>query len=142
MKIKELIKKSFKNSSDKGFHKIYDNLRKGAKRKEDKKILNDLITSQKLLLIISELSESLESMRHNKYSNLSEEEINILNLQSNNVFISEFEKRVKDTFEDEIADVFIRLGDLCGMLNIDIDTHIELKHRYNETRDKMHGKNF
>lgn len=141
MKIKDLIKKSFKTSTEKGFHSTYNGLLKVAK-KEDKKVLNDLIVTQKLMLIVSELGEAIESMRHDKYANLSHKEIDILNLQSNTSFISQFERKVKDTFEDEIADVFIRLGDLCGKLNIDIDTYIELKQKYNNTRDKLHNKNF
>jgi len=54
----------------------------------------------------------------------------------------DFKEQVKDTFEDEIADVFIRLGDLVGYLNIDIEKHIKMKMQYNATRPKLHGKEF
>lgn len=42
-------------------------------------------------------------------------------------------------FPSEIADAFIRLADLCGYLNIDIDTEVKLKMAYNETRSYRHG---
>ena len=48
----------------------------------------------------------------------------------------------KDTFEDEIADVMIRLCDLCGELNIDIEKQIEWKTSHNKTRENKHGKSF
>jgi hypothetical protein len=41
---------------------------------------------------------------------------------------------VKDSFHDEMADVLIRVLDLCGGYNIDIDWHIKMKMRYNATR--------
>lgn len=91
------------------------------------------------MLMVSELSESLESIRKNKFTN--ELNDNIDNLTDDD-FIKYFENNIKDSFEDEISDVFIRLGDLCGKFNINIEKHIKLKQKYNETRDKMHGKNF
>ncbi len=48
----------------------------------------------------------------------------------------------KDTFEDEIADTIIRLCDLCGELNIDIEKQIAWKMEYNKKREHKHGKNF
>jgi hypothetical protein len=38
-----------------------------------------------------------------------------------------FETHIKSSFEDEVADVAIRLFDLCGGLGIDLEKHIELK---------------
>lgn len=50
---------------------------------------------------------------------------------------------MKDTFEDEIADSIIRLLDLCGKNNIDIEAHIQAKMDYNATRGfKYGGKKF
>lgn len=142
MKIKELIKNSYETSKSKGFHDINDKLIKNIKSEEDKKALNDLIITQKLMLISSEVVEAMESIRKNRYTKMSKSEINTLLLEHDSKYVSLFEKTVKDTFEDEIADVFIRLGDLCGKFNIDINNHIKLKQRYNKTREKMHGKNF
>ena len=51
-----------------------------------------------------------------------------------------FHQVIKDTFEDELADVFIRLLDLVGALDIDIDFHIREKIRHNASRPRKHGK--
>ena len=55
-------------------------------------------------------------------------------------FKKNFEKHIKDTFEDEIADAFMRLMDLCGEYGIDIERHIMMKAMYNEMRPPKHGK--
>lgn len=39
----------------------------------------------------------------------------------------------------ELADVLIRIADLCGALNLDLATAIEIKHSYNATREFRHG---
>ncbi len=75
--------------------------------------------SQKIALIMSECGEALEAMRNVNYG---------------------LER--KDTFEDELADVFIRLADLCGELDIDIERQIDWKLRYNIGRKTKHGKIF
>ena len=53
-----------------------------------------------------------------------------------------FEEKFKDKFQDEIADTFIRLLDLCGYLNINIDEWIDAKLEYNRTRGYKHGKKY
>ena len=105
-----------------------------------------------LMLIVSELAEALEALRkeHKAASyivddlyadlqiDLTDEEyrFNVVNWKEN------FEKGVKSSFEDELADVAIRLFDLCGGLKIDLAKHIELKMFYNSTRGYKHGKKF
>lgn len=83
-----------------------------------------------LMLVITEISEAVEALRekrfavwktydnHNKIFN---SDCGIERNRSKQVI---FEKYIKDTFEDEIADVFIRLFDLCGYLGIDIEKEI------------------
>jgi hypothetical protein len=110
---------------------------------------NDNI-GEKLMLVVSELSESLEAHRSNKHADLDEyyrrasEIINSYKDPNNDLteedFIMLFKHRIKDTFEDEIADTVIRLFDLCKRLDIDIETHIKLKHAYNKTRPYKHNK--
>lgn len=87
--------------------------------KQNVQDVKDAFITQKIALIMSECGEALEAMRKQNYG---------------------LEK--KDTFEDEIADVFIRLCDLCGELNIDIEKQIEWKVSHNKTRDNKHGKSF
>lgn len=58
------------------------------------------------------------------------------------VFKDFFTTYVKDTFEDELADVIIRVLDLCAFKGIDIESHIKAKMRYNTSRQFMHGKSY
>lgn len=39
----------------------------------------------------------------------------------------------------ELADVVIRIADLCGQYNIDLEKAIEIKTKYNKTRSFRHG---
>jgi NTP pyrophosphatase (non-canonical NTP hydrolase) len=97
-----------------------------------------------LMLIVSELSEALEADRKNKKANYKqlESDIEQMNEFDNEIEFKKlaFEYSIKDTFEDEIADVFIRLFDLVGYLNLDIEKHIRMKMEYNQSRAYRHGK--
>jgi len=93
-----------------------------------------------LMLIVSELGEALEAHRHNKHAYISNFIINVND--SHAKYNSNFEINIKDTFEDEIADTFIRLGDFCASLGIDIEKHIKLKMKYNSNRPYKHGKEY
>ena len=65
-----------------------------------------------LMLIVTELAEAMEAYRHQDQKN----------------------------FNEEIADTFIRLFDLCGGFNIDIEAEIDKKTAFNKTRPYKHGK--
>jgi len=98
-------------------------------------------TGELLMLIVSELGEALEADRKNLHADLATFEFSFQNSDySDEGYVSNFKDYIKDTFEDEIADAFIRLGDLCAGLDIDIEKHIRLKMDFNRTREKMHGK--
>ncbi len=131
MEIKQLIKEAGETSKSKGFHEAIKSSDKHA-------------TGTLLMLIVSELSEALEADRKGATTNqdLYNKECLVQNEHGDQGFITAFKLHIKDTFEDEIADVFIRLGDLCYRYNIDIEKHIELKMRYNKTREKLHGKTY
>lgn len=92
-------------------------------------------TGTLLMLVVSELSEAMEADRKGRYANFDKYYKGIAHGDP-------FETYIKDSFEDELADVIIRILDLCGAKDIDIEKHIELKMKYNQTRDKMHGKKY
>ena len=108
--------------------------------------------SEMLMLIVSELAEAQEALRkdhsaNNQISNQLHADIEIDRTDEEFVlqvvaWKEAFETHVKSSFEDEIADVAIRLFDLCGGLGIDLEKHIELKMKYNSMRGYKHGKKF
>ena len=95
---------------------------------------------QTLCLIHSEISEALEAARTNSYTDANLNAVGGWVLDED--FILAYKVMIKGTFEEEIADAFIRLMDLVGALEMDIDKHIELKRRYNSLREYKHGKSF
>jgi NTP pyrophosphatase (non-canonical NTP hydrolase) len=70
--------------------------------------------SELLMLVVTELGEACEADRKGDDAN----------------------------FREEIADTFIRLGDMCAALNIDIEAEIIKKMDYNKGRPKKHGKRY
>jgi len=73
---------------------------------------NPSILPEKLALIHSEVSEALEALRDDD----------------------------KETFQEELADVIIRVLDLAGYLGIDIDAQVEAKMEKNRGRPHLHGR--
>ena len=115
--INELAQKIYENAVKHGFY-------------DEKREIGTL-----LMLCVSELSEALEADRKMMYSVM----IDSINEEN---FKEDFEFSVKNTFEDELADAIIRILDLCGYMNIDIEEHIRLKMKYNEMRENNHGKRY
>ncbi len=106
---------------------------------------------EKLMLITSELGEALEADRKSRKADLKifNERLSLLNNSHNGMITTEiaqdnfnktFKAYVKDTFEDELADAIIRILDLAGCLDINLDEHVALKMRYNSGREYKHGK--
>ena len=124
MDINQLVDIAFSTALDHGFH-------------SDTHEFGTLIA-----LIHSELSESLEADRKGLTFKNNEDAIEILkryvevgdNYQD---FLT-----VKDFMEMEIGDVLIRIFDLCGLMEIDIEACVLAKMRFNKTRPRLHGKNY
>jgi NTP pyrophosphatase (non-canonical NTP hydrolase) len=110
MNIKQLIKEAHDNAVQRGFYP------KGEVRN----------IGELLMLIVSELGEALEAHRNNKFADWKAYEM-LIDIHNKKAWNRDdfkienaqyyFESKIKDTFEDEIADVFIRLFDLCGYLD-------------------------
>lgn len=113
MNLNELRDRAYKTACDHGFH--------------DEELSNEHC----LCLVISELMEAVEAdrkgrlgkkckarfeMEYNRYPALVEEEMR---------FKCSFEKHIKDTLPDELADATIRLLDLCGLRKIDIGDFLD-----------------
>lgn len=95
-----------------------------------------------LCLIHSEVSEALECDRKDKYCDRQPTALQNMMKQNDETFKEMFSKLVKDTFQDELADIMIRVMDLAGFKGIDLEKHIELKMRYNALRPYKHEKKY
>lgn len=136
----ELAKTIHERAKEKGFYERQFNL------------------GEKLMLINTELSETLEADRNGRRADLPalenrfNELVNSMNMEvvkpenvenlKKEFFEACFKKYVKDTVEDELADSVIRLLDICAYLKIDIEKHVELKMIFNSGREKYHGKKY
>lgn len=86
----DLIKRVQKNSKDKGFYDV------------------EVSDEQKLMLIISEVSEAVEADREGRLARPMPEDWQTLNDED---FKMTFLRNVKDSLEDELADAVIRMMD-------------------------------
>ena len=134
MEIKELCQKASENARNKGFWDIADFIKNTevnycdgvTKRCYDcrKKPPRDgcyyagkltkVWQSNCLMQIVAEASEALEVLRRGN----------------------------DEAHAEEIADMFIRLGDYCGNMGIDIEPVIKAKMEKNLSRGMVHGKLF
>ncbi len=99
---------------------------------------NERNVGEMLMLIVSELGEAMEAHRKHQFSDWE----GYHNEEGQNGASEAFKANIKDTFEDEIADVAIRLLDLTGGLGIDLEKHLNHKVAYNKTRARLHGKKY
>lgn len=118
--INELAKQVHQNAKDHGFFDKEKNI------------------GEMLCLIHSEVSEALEADRKANYcSRKSIDYMNEIEWSK-----SHFETNIKNTFEDELADIVIRVMDLAAFKGIDLEAHIKAKMRYNSLREYKHGKKY
>lgn len=89
-----------------------------------------------IALMHSELGECTEAIRKNNWTMLKPviKELGGISKVGDKEFMY-----VKDTVEDELADVLIRVLDFCGAEGIDIESHVAKKMEYNKARPYRHG---
>lgn len=101
--------RAYKTACEHGFH--------------DKELSNEHC----LMLVITELSETVEADRKDKYADIGlfkEWQSNPLPISEElriSRFKQDFEEFIKGTVEEELADAAIRLLDLCGLRNIELE---------------------
>lgn len=123
--INELAKQVHENAKEKGFFDKEKNI------------------AEMLCLIHSEVSEALEADRTDNYSALEASQMNVLMGWNDDVdFKNNYQTLVKGSFEEEMADIVIRVMDMCAFKGIDLERHIRAKMRFNSLRVKMHGKKY
>lgn len=114
--ISEYQKECHQNANDKGFWVHEDSLLTNSKiDPADMNFLLKALIAQKIALIHSEQSEALEALRLDEsFGNLGE----------------------------EMADTVIKIFDLCGRLDINLEKEIDEKIEKNKKRKFKHGKKF
>jgi len=144
--LNELAKQCHEAAKAKGFYEK-ENAMILLSKDESKEFIyyiQSVVRSNRLNLIISELSEALESLRKTKFA---QREVFENRLKENKEAYEQnykhaYQCHMKDTFETEIAGTMIRLLDFIGREGIDIDYYLSRELEFNSLRDKMHGKTF
>jgi NTP pyrophosphatase (non-canonical NTP hydrolase) len=122
--LNELAKQIHDNNIKKGFYEKEKNI------------------GEMLALIHEEVSEALRSDRVDSYCTLDSNQINAMYGFKDEAFLDNYIGFIKGTFEEEMADIIIRVLDLCKYKAIDIEAHIYAKIRYNTLRKYKHGKKY
>lgn len=94
-----------------------------------------------LMLIVSELGEAFEAHRKGRFTPkelMSPSDGSKWSIFDKEISINDFERLIKDTFEDEVADVFLRLFDLCGYLCL---SGVTLEQIINDHKIKWYSEN-
>lgn len=104
----ELRDRAYKCACDHGFHEL------------------ELSNEHFLMLVITEFSEAVEADRKSRYFDKEKYKIGEYAecqgwLTNEEKFVNVFNRYIKNTVEDELADAVIRLLDLAGLRNISIE---------------------
>jgi transcriptional regulator with XRE-family HTH domain len=106
---------------------------------------------ERLMLVVSELSEALEADREGKWApnDLTGENehgktiaTKLSQIIPDSLSPETYGGEIRGTVEEEIADAVIRICDIAGVYGIDIGWHVAAKMAYNKTRPYKHGKNY
>lgn len=95
---------------------------------------------KRLLLIISEAVEAMEADRDGVYmKELPPEPSFGFNAEEWKLW---FDENIKNTYQDELADILIRTLDHFAAIGADPDFHVTRKMQRNSLRPYKHGKNY
>jgi len=94
---------------------------------------------RKLMLVNCELCEAVEAERKGR-----KPKDTAIKTSRYKASVKEFDKKYKGAIEEEIADAIIRLFDIAGMIDMDLDWWISAKMNYNlsmsrEGKKKRYG---
>jgi hypothetical protein len=103
-----------------------------------------------LMLIVSEAAEALEEYRNNNDINNSyysgkgkthwdSQRITVTTLYTSEKPRPDLPSEKPEGIPSELADIVLRVMDICGHYNIDLESAIRKKHEYNKTRPYKHG---
>jgi NTP pyrophosphatase (non-canonical NTP hydrolase) len=146
MRINEMVRKAHDNSKAKGwwddFFPRFDdagNRIADATEVDPEDLMPDTIAA-KLCLVHSEVSEALEAVRDGELRLV----FKTIDSDDERIFVNKTDepyspKSKPDGLPAELADVVIRIGDLCGALGIDLEEAVQAKMTYNATRPQRHG---
>ncbi|ACQ52850.1 nucleotide pyrophosphohydrolase [Clostridium botulinum] len=116
MGVKELVQKAYENAKKHGFWEDINprlfNCIQQIPKGDQMEVLNAL--GNRLMLITGEVAEAHKAIRKRDYEN----------------------------FKEELADIVIRVADLAGGLDIDLEKEIKNKMEKNKIRPYKHGKAF
>ena len=145
--LNELRDECHKNAVDHGFWEVVGDDGVVIKDGEEKNTFPKCMA-----LVVSEIGEAIEADRKKNW--LKDKDMD-LRLGETRDTLAEFvesstiEERInftkrilKGNVEEEIADVIIRILDLAGHYNIDLDSIVRLKMDYNASRPYKHNKEY
>lgn len=125
--IQDIIDRAHTNARLKGFWNEQSINMAGHQMLNQEKVAKTI--PEKLALIHSEVSEALECYREKQM---------VTHIQTCGDSGAKLGK--PEGFASELADIVIRVADLCGALGINLEEELRLKMEYNSTRPHMHGK--
>ena len=130
LSISELVDRAYLNSKNHGFHE------------QDADGVTDARFGQMIALAHSELSEALEGHRSLKPF-LEEARLAGADAATEYGNVQNYAHRLQaDNVVEELADVVIRIADMCGTLGFNLQAAIEKKMLKNESRPYKHGKSY
>lgn len=96
-----------------------------------------VIFIDELLEIKKEIYEAMDAVKKSRFFYKTKNRKTIPNLISLNSKFDKiyFESEIKDTYQDELADIIIRTISLAAATGVDIEFHIKAKMKYNKIRE-------